>query len=467
MKQSSLQYRYWVAVCFCCTVGTGFAQTPVINLDSVAEATPPNIELQSLEETVTDRPYPIFTPPSYSAGQQSYAIADVPRPRGEGIFGYVSDPNDDIDAAAELRLNQLLYDLEEKSSVEVAVVMLPSTGEEVPKDFAVELFAKWGIGKNDTDNGLLILTVMDQRRTEFEVGYGLEPILTDVVCYRIGVNEIVPYFKQGDYGGGLLSAVRRIKEFLENPAAIEEVYGYGVAYEEESSYNFGKGTLFLLLYTLICFVFGFRYYGSAYDIERSKDDYYDKYHRLHKLKFGCLHFLFPLPLLFFSKMVEKRLKRYRYGPRFSKINGKPLVLKNDYDEIDYLKEVELLEESLKALEYDVWVTEDESDLMVLEYEGANGRKYSDCEECSYKTYGKLKSIVTKTATYSHEGERIDYYECRNCNYKNEKVVVLAQKVSESSSSSSSGSSSYSSSSSSSSSSFGGGSSGGGGAGVSW
>jgi len=460
MRKLLLQ-SIFLSQCLCLTT-FGLAQSPPTDLDSITEDSYQRmLERQEVEQN--DIVYPNFVAPSYDPNIETYTIEDVPSPRGAGIIGFVSDPKDLIDFTSEQYINELLYELEQKSSVEVAVVMLPSIGQEVPKDFAVKLFNTWKIGKADTDNGLLILTVMDQRRTEFEVGYGLEPILTDVVCYLIGVNEIVPRFKKGDFGGGIENAVLQIKEFLENPEVIDEVYGYTLIHEEEP-FTLEWYHILGLLYALICVILGFWYFGQAFDIQLSKDDYYDKYHRLYKLKFGCTQFLFPLPMLFFASMAKKRLEKYRNAPRFSKINGKPMKLLTNYDEIEYLAEAQLLEEELKSILYDVWITEDESDIMFLEYEGPNGRKYSDCTECGYKTFGKITSLVLVEATYDHGGTRIDKYECRNCNYQEEKEIETPQKSRPSESSSSSFSSSSSSSSSSS---FGGGSSGGGGAGVSW
>lgn len=450
-----------------CSISMVIAQTPAPDLDSITEDSFRRmLKRQEVEQNALV--YPKFVAPEYDTGRATYVIDDVPSPRGPGIIGSVSDPKDYIDFVSEQRINELLFELEQKSSVEVAVVMLPSIGQEVPKDFAVKLFNTWNIGKADTDNGLLILTVMDQRRTEFEVGYGLEGILTDVVCYRIGVNEIVPSFKQGNFGSGIENAVLRVKEFLENPAAIDEVYGYSVVHEEQE-FEWRWYHILLLIYGLLCVIFGFWYFGQAFDIQLSKDDYYDKYHRLDKLKFGCTQVLFPLPMLFFSRMAKKRLEKYRYAPRFSKINGKPLLLKDEWKENSFLEEAQILEEKLNSVRYDVWVTDDESDIMILEYEGPNGRKYSHCKECGYKTFGKQKSKLTKRPTYNEKGLRTDHYECKNCNYREKKEVIIDEvpRPNSSSSSSSSGSSWSSSSSSSSSSSFGGGSSGGGGAGVSW
>lgn len=461
-KIKSLNVAYFTVGIWFLAIVIGVAQTPGPDLDSITEDSYQRMLARQKAEQA-DIAFPNFVAPSYDINKETYTIATVPSPRGKGIVGYVSDPKDIISYVAEQRINKLLYELEQKSSVEVVVVMLPSIGKDIPKNFAVELFEAWGIGKSDTDNGLLILTVMDQRRTEFEVGYGLEPILTDVICYRIGVNEIVPYFKQGNFGGGIESSVLRVKEFLENPEAIEEVYGYGVDYEEEP-FEWQWFHLFFLIYPILCLVIGFWYYGQAFAIHRSKDDFYDKYHRLDKLKFGCLQILLPMPLFFFARMSKKRLEEYRYSPRFSKKNGMLMTKLTNYDEIDFLEEVQLLEEELKSILYDVWITKDKSDIMILEYEGPNGRKYSDCKECSYKTFGKISSLILVFATYERSGSRIDKYECRNCNYQEEKEITIPQKVSASSSSSSSFSSSSSSSSSSS---FGGGSSGGGGAGVSW
>ena len=451
-----------------CTIA--LAQTPSPVLDSIGEDSYQDVLEQQEQAVKKAKEYPIFVAPNYPGIGAVYAVDQVPSPRGIGIMGYFSDPEDYVSADEEERINRLLYDLEQESSVETAVVILPSIWKETPKNFATKLFEKWGIGKSDTDNGLLILVVMDQRRTEFEVGYGLEPILTDLICYRIGTNEIVPHFKAGAYGQGIESAVLRIKEFIENPEVIDEVYGYTIDYNEseEAPFRWQWYHVFLMLYGLSCSILGIWYYAQAFAIQLSKDDYYDKYHRLYTLKFGCIQYLFPLPMFFFAKMAESRLEKYRAAPRFSKKNGLPMTLLTNYDEIDFLEEVQLLEEELKSILYDVWITEDHSDIMILEYEGPNGRKYSNCKKCGYKTFGKKYSLVLVKATYDRGGTRIDRFECRNCNYLEEKEVETPRKSRPSDSSSSGSSfSSSSSSSSSSSCSFGGGSSGGGGAGVSW
>lgn len=143
-----------------------------------------------------------------------HSLASIPNPqttRG----GYVSDP-DGLLAAAELeQLDSLLIGLENELGVEYAVVIVRSIGPESPRGFATELFNRWGIGKAGVDNGLLLLVVLDQRRWEFETGYGLEGVLTDVQLSQIGRNTLPPYFREARYGAGLIDACKQVIAVLQ------------------------------------------------------------------------------------------------------------------------------------------------------------------------------------------------------------------------------------------------------------
>ncbi|MCL5244664.1 TPM domain-containing protein [Cellulophaga sp. 20_2_10] len=453
--------------------------------ETVIAVTEPEPESEPGPENKSYNPveYPVFKAPSYSNREiEYYSILEIPKPRGKGVLGYVSDPDGYISAIYEEEINKVLFELEVHTSAEVIVVIVKSIGDEIPKTFATKLFNEWGIGKADKDNGLLILTVMDQRRTEFETGYGLEAILTDNICYRIGTDEIVPFFKEGEYGEGLLKAADRVKEFVENPDTIDYIYSNDVTYEVNDGGSWILSFLdslqyisfpfvFVILYIIILIFLSIYYSFKIESIDKSKEDYYDKYNSLKKIDIGCFAFLFPFPLWGMSTTIKTRLKQYRYDPRFSKVNGKPLILLSSKNERNFLKEGEIIEENIHSVDYDVWATDDKSDILILKYDGNSSRKYSKCNQCNYKTKGKTRSNVRIRPNYDREGERIDFYECKNCNDKTSEVVVVAKLVRESSrsssSSSSSGSSFSSSSSSSSSSSFGGGRSGGGGSGVSW
>ena len=114
-------------------------------------------------------------------------------------------------------LNQLISRVEQQTSAEIAVVILPSIGDNVPKPFATDLFAAWGVGKKEKDNGVLVLHVLDQRRVEIETGYGVEAKLTDSHCRWIIAEIMKPFFKAESYGDGHLEMVRALARGLRGP----------------------------------------------------------------------------------------------------------------------------------------------------------------------------------------------------------------------------------------------------------
>lgn len=153
---------------------------------------------------------------SFATGEEKqYTLQDVPNVRLSDARQYVSDPSHILSAPARDTINAVLGRLEESTGIETAVVMLPSIGEEDIFNFAHELFRQWGIGKQKSNNGLLILFVMDQRKVRFTVGYGLEGTMTDAMSKRIQMQRMVPRFKAGDWDGGMVDGVRAAAQVLD------------------------------------------------------------------------------------------------------------------------------------------------------------------------------------------------------------------------------------------------------------
>lgn len=80
------------------------------------------------------------------------------------------------------------------------------------REYAVKLFENHGrgIGERGKDNGLLILLALDERRVWIEVGYGLEEWITDGFAGETSRDYMVPAFRAGNYGAGLLAGAGRI-----------------------------------------------------------------------------------------------------------------------------------------------------------------------------------------------------------------------------------------------------------------
>lgn len=93
---------------------------------------------------------------------------------------------------------------------EITVAIIKSLGGDTVDNFAEKLFKEWGVGDKDKDNGALLLVAIDDHKLRIEVGYGLEPVLTDAISSQIIRNVITPKFKQGDYYGGISDGVTQI-----------------------------------------------------------------------------------------------------------------------------------------------------------------------------------------------------------------------------------------------------------------
>src|SRR3990167_8372623 len=150
------------------------------------------------------------------------------------VFGQVSYPNpvghvndfaNVIDIIPEKELESKLREYREKTSIEIAVVTVESTfGLEAP-EYALNLFQKWGIGDKDKNNGILVLVAPTERDMKIEVGYGMEPDLTDAQAGRIINNVIIPRFKSGQMQDGIVAGVNAVvSELGETPfqARLEE-----------------------------------------------------------------------------------------------------------------------------------------------------------------------------------------------------------------------------------------------------
>lgn len=123
--------------------------------------------------------------------------------------------------AQKAELENYLRSVEQKTTAEIAVVALRSLEGGEINDFANRLFARWGIGKKDKDNGLLLLAAIEDRKVRIEVGYGLEGALPDAKTGRILDDHVIPEFKQQKYAEGLMAGAVALAEVVAREAGVE------------------------------------------------------------------------------------------------------------------------------------------------------------------------------------------------------------------------------------------------------
>ncbi|MBE0524676.1 MAG: TPM domain-containing protein [Methanosarcinales archaeon] len=149
------------------------------------------------------------------------------------LRGFVTDNANMIDSANTNNIAQLAAKIEKETTVEIAVVTIDSFEGESKEMYAVKLFERAGIGKKDKDNGLLILVAKQEREYRFEVGYGLEGIITDSMKVNIGERIIVPNFKNGEYGKGIYEAMLVIEGLLQGNEEVVSKYSMSQTENQE------------------------------------------------------------------------------------------------------------------------------------------------------------------------------------------------------------------------------------------
>ena len=118
-----------------------------------------------------------------------------------------------IDPSHAATMDRAIRALQAKTGDTVIVATIPSFEPEADiRDYAVKLFENGGrgIGDKGKNNGILVLLALKERRVWIEVGYDLEEIVTDGYSGETSRQVMVPFFKQGDYGGGLEAGVMRL-----------------------------------------------------------------------------------------------------------------------------------------------------------------------------------------------------------------------------------------------------------------
>jgi uncharacterized protein len=418
---------------------------------------------------------------------QSYSVENLSNPKINN--SYILDSADTIHKDDIIILNKLFSEIEENNKAQIALVILPTIGDEVPKEFAVKLFEKWKIGEKETDRGLLFLFVLDQHRFEFETGYGLEGILPDIVLKKIADSVLVPKLKEKKITVGIYDTIVEINKILTDESTlslqdfelkkklrIEEAQHYGKEKEPliPEGYEWlvwTTGIIYIILSILIIFY----WIGTYIEYAESDENLQTRKEKLNKQWFNIFFWLTAFFFLFPMIIVGFVLYSMRKGLDEEQIDC-PNCKNHTLEKLTLTKSKtmkdkgELLEESLENALTTIWCCTScghiKKEKKILE-ESPNRK----CPSCQYYT---LKHKFVKTivpATTSDSGSEEWLLECKNCGHSSSRIQVTPKKPLNKPSSHKSSSSSSSvrskSSSHSSSRSWGGGRSGGGGYGGSW
>ncbi|SFB71220.1 uncharacterized protein SAMN05421780_10145 [Flexibacter flexilis DSM 6793] len=355
---------------------------------------------------------------------RDWRVNTLPKPP-DGNLWAVSNPDSLLSAEEVAKLNTLLSDIEQNTSSKITVAVVMSINDEVPKVFANQLFDYWGMGRED--NTMLILFVRDLQRMEFEVGARLRYVLPEDLCVQIQQEKMMPAIRKKEYGQGLIKGVEKMSDIVnenkdllldtdqELSFAYVKRHGFIRLRSKALEIYIGLTVLTLLAYIVVLFR------------AMITHDFYKKYQTLKFFSMYVWWVLFPVPfvgLFFFTKYL---MKKWRDAPRNSPTTGKPMHKLTEEEEDVYLQAGQIAEESVKAVDYDVWVSGEPNDIMILSYKTRFSR-YTKCPNCGFRTYYEVYDNVVESATYAGTGKAERKQVCMQCKYEHVVTYTIPSKA---------------------------------------
>lgn len=122
----------------------------------------------------------------------------------------VTDLTGTLSAQERDSLEAKLQAFESRKGAQLAVLIVPTTKPEEIEQYSIRVVDAWKLGRENPDDGALLLVAKDDRELRIEVGRGLEGALTDLISNRIIDETIVPRFREGDFAGGIAAGVDRM-----------------------------------------------------------------------------------------------------------------------------------------------------------------------------------------------------------------------------------------------------------------
>ena len=356
-------------------------------------------------------------------------VKAVPRPAA-GSWTVDLTPSHVLTPAVRAEVDELARSLNDRGLGQLMVVMVDTTSPKRSREFALELFNRWGIGHAGRDDGALLFIAYADRKAEIILGDGVDDPDDQVASDAVMAQEVVPAFKRGDPNEAVRGGARGLKELIENSrlnnpgaAAASPVT------DTEDSIPEEQGTVTLTQVS-----------GTMTETSSSSQP-------------GSGFVAGAVGLVGAAGLAGSAWLRRR--PRKCRTCGNLRVRLGEAADDAHLDPGQRFEESRGSVDYDVWWCDACEDASVERY-GRFFTAFKRCKRCSYVT-GKQTSRTLRSATYDHGGEVEVTVRCGHCGFMTTSRHSTPRRTRPSSSSSSSSSRSSS----------GGGRSSGGGSSGSW
>lgn len=345
-------------------------------------------------------------------------VDELPSPMDSRHVGYVCNPDGILTPAQVSILNSQLSTLNKRTTVEMAVVVVNSIGDNDPAQFAVDLGTRWGVGKSN-DNGVMLLVAMQSHYIALQVGYGAEGALPDILTDRIIRGTMVPLMRKGDTYGAISGAVADVTTIVTDPAAAAELKG-----DAQSALKRQNAENERMLLELLSWVVGLSFIAAAgyYVVlsrqsRRLKRDWFSrsKVWRKSLWPMAILCILSAGLGLIFYLLALWRYRYWRTRRRICHRCGSKMHRLDEEKDNAYLNSAQDTEEKLGTVDYDVWLCDRCGEVESYPFVSRQNR-FTACPRCGAIAYATdfERVKVPPTRQRSGVGERVK--RCRHCGH---------------------------------------------------
>lgn len=349
------------------------------------------------------------------------------RPNITDAGNYISDTDHYLPPAATAEINARISELREKTTCEMAICIIRTLDGESIEDYAYDLFKKWGVGKADKNNGVLIVMAVEDHRVRIEVGSGAEGVLTDIACANIIRNDIRPAMQDGDnISRALNAATETIYEAMTDPAVAEELRS-----EQGES---GSGDLKALNKDVILQFFGFIaviiffVILALFLIDWRDASHKDKFQKAliwrRRLSIYWWSLLLSMGATLPFALIATLLYRHsRNAPEKCPTCGSKMHKLSEEEDNLLLSPSQDFEEKIGTVDYDVWECPECGTIERFPFLEKQTR-YTQCPSCGTMALKLVCDKVLVRPTTRREGQGVRIYECEFCHHRQEKPYKI-------------------------------------------
>ena len=168
------------------------------------------------------------------------------------LTGRVVDQANLLSPQQELDLTSKSEALEAQTGRQFVVATVDSLEGREIEDYGTALGRHWGIGREQEDDGVILLVAPNEKKVRIETGYGAEGFLPDILAGRIIRNAILPRFREGDMAGGIMTGADAILQQMSLPA---EQAQQNIAEAERQQAERGDGPGFIPVLVIVIIFF--------------------------------------------------------------------------------------------------------------------------------------------------------------------------------------------------------------------